>query len=533
MAEKTTQRKKKRSVWKIILIVAIVLIIGGFVLSRFLGKQAEKLPIIDTTPVLRTDLENSIQVDGVVESKNSEKILPEYQLRVKENMVEVGDIVKQGDVLCVLDTKDLEHSIEQQKATANVSDAANHQSVAVAQKQYDNARSNVAENKDAQIFQAEQALEQAEQMVTQAEQAVRTAESSVKTAGMQFRSAQDRVDDARAEADWDGYELQDFNTNELVNARELAYHQYEMAKDGVNDAKQALENAKEGVKNAEKSLEIVKTSTQQQIDSMADSVRSAQIAARSTESSHLAIGHAEEDLEGTTLVSPVDGVVTAVYVTEGAVPTGLMYVIEDVNHLKIATTIKEYDLPNIEEGTPAEIKSEVSGENVYTGAISTIAPTSLKNELGGALNPSDPEFKVEIDVTGADTELLIGTKARVNLFYEKKDGALAIPISAIASDDTGQDIVYVLKEEYEGVYRVTSVPVVVGMETDALIEISSDAIAEGDEVVAISQNVNDGDFVKKGTAGEIMPDLQDDIIDSPVVFGVGKVAPKWGGKVYG
>lgn len=499
MAKDTTReqrhkKKKSRRVIKIIIWVLVALAVIFFIFSRVVRSKAEQIPYVETAVVEKTDIISSLSVEGVVESDVSEKVFPELTLPVKENLVKVGDRVKAGDVLCILDTESLENTIEQQQAGVNASNSNSNNSIHMAQKSYDVAKENIENDTNAQLVQAKQAVESAELMVEQS--------------GIQFRMAADAVKDARDTEDDYGLILSDSEMNPLIHQRELAYKQYEIAKKN-------LEQAKEAVKLAEVAAE-------QQLDSLKDSVTSAQIGAQSTASQSVAIKHQQADLDKATVVAPVDGVVTGVYVVEGAPPSGMMYLIEDTENLKVSSSIKEYDLPRIKEGIAAEIKSDVAGEEIYAGNISKIFPTSVKNEYGLPLNPSDPEFPIEITVDGKDTLLKIGSKARIELINDKRENVLAVAPDALGINAEGQDVVYVLRESIEDIYTVHAVPVEVGLDGDFSVEISSTELQPGDEIVKTAQTVSEGMVVKRLAPGERLPST--DVAVPGVAFSTGRVA---------
>lgn len=63
---------------------------------------------------------------------------------------------------------------------------------------------------------------------------------------------------------------------------------------------------------------------------------------------------------------------------------------------------------------------------------------------------------------------------------------------AVGTDAQGQSVVYVAKPNEEGAMIATAVPVTTGMETDFYLEISSDGLADGDQVLSDASTVIPG-----------------------------------------
>jgi len=116
-------------------------------------------------------------------------------------------------------------------------------------------------------------------------------------------------------------------------------------------------------------------------------------------------------LERSVIRSPIDGTVTAVIAREGAVGMGLLFIVADINNLKITTSLREYDLDRIETGMEVFISSDATGDAVYTGIINRINPAAT------AFAPV-AEFETEVLVTSNETALRVGTTARLNIVFD-------------------------------------------------------------------------------------------------------------------
>ena len=100
----------------VILIIVLALLLTGFLVIRSKAKEAMAAltPLTEETAfVERRSIQSSISSTGEIISDNTRNIaatLTGYEVLTVN--VEVGDIVSEGDVLCVFDTEDLEESLE-------------------------------------------------------------------------------------------------------------------------------------------------------------------------------------------------------------------------------------------------------------------------------------------------------------------------------------------------------------------------------------------------------------------------------------
>ncbi len=178
--------------------------------------------------------------------------------------------------------------------------------------------------------------------------------------------------------------------------------------------------------------------------------------------------------------SPIAGTVTRVNVnigryandTEDSEP---MFVVEDLQHLKMDVKISEYDISKIKVGQNVTITAEVLGEDSVTGTISRISPTGEQKDE----TSKEMVIPVQIDVSNENASLIAGVTAKAKIEIEKKADVLAIPIDAIMEDpDTGENFAMVLKGT-----KLKKIPIELGIEGDFEVEVRSGDLSEGDQVV--------------------------------------------------
>lgn len=107
--------KKHKKLTALVLVVVIVVAAVGTHLSSKKKQMANMMSqqAISTTELKKQDLKNTIAVNGTIASDTSRSISANVSnVEITEVCVSVGDEVKAGDVLCVLDSSSLEKSKE-------------------------------------------------------------------------------------------------------------------------------------------------------------------------------------------------------------------------------------------------------------------------------------------------------------------------------------------------------------------------------------------------------------------------------------
>lgn len=184
--------------------------------------------------------------------------------------------------------------------------------------------------------------------------------------------------------------------------------------------------------------------------------------------------------EKTRIKSPIDGTVTRVNVnlgryasdTENKAP---MFVIEDLDNLKMNVRVSEYDISKIKLGQKVKITAEVLGKESVMGTVSKISPTGESKDAAS----KEMVIPVQIDVEKGNTQLIAGVSAKAEILIQKKNDALTIPIDSILEDpDTGEFSVFKLNKN-----SIKKVPVTLGIEGDFHVEILTGDLSAKDQVV--------------------------------------------------
>ncbi len=176
------------------------------------------------------------------------------------------------------------------------------------------------------------------------------------------------------------------------------------------------------------------------------------------------------DIEAATITSPINGtIVSAITDVNKSISQGeLLYSIEDLNNLVVEATISEYEINEIQIGQDVLIES-LSHNTVYHGTIIAIAP---KGSTG-----TEVTIPITVEITDEDLDLKPNYTANIEIIVASKDDALVVPFEAIKETSRGSMLMISRNGEE------MMIPVEKGIISDVYIEIISDKIIEGDEII--------------------------------------------------
>ena len=185
----------------------------------------------------------------------------------------------------------------------------------------------------------------------------------------------------------------------------------------------------------------------------------------------------------TTLVSPINGIVTGKYFESGELysgapntPAGKAAVVTlmQINPLKVTINVSERYYPVTKTGLKVQVTVDIFPNRSFSGEVSRIYPT---------VNSDTRTFPVEIIVKN-DAELLRpGMFARVTLNLGEIRALIAPAIAVIKQEGTNDRYVFLAGSEN----KAHKIPVNIGARYDDKIEIISDTLKDGDLVIVAGQ----------------------------------------------
>ncbi len=148
---------------------------------------------------------------------------------------------------------------------------------------------------------------------------------------------------------------------------------------------------------------------------------------------------AQINLRESTIVAPVDGVVTAKHIDEGnLIKAGDRIVtIAEMKTVKIVVAVAEQYGGQIIAGTPARIKIDAFGDRVFDAKVYSVYP---------ALDEQTHTIQVEIRMDNDELLLKPGMFARVTLITERKDNVVVIPKDVVLGGRIDEPYVYVVED---------------------------------------------------------------------------------------
>jgi len=150
---------------------------------------------------------------------------------------------------------------------------------------------------------------------------------------------------------------------------------------------------------------------------------------------------AQINLRESTIISPIDGIVTAKHIDEGNLirPGDRIATVADMKTVKVIVAVAEKYGADIAVGTPVKIRVDTFAERVFTTRVYSIYP---------ALDAETHMIQVEIRLKNDELLLKPGMFARVTLITERKDDVVVIPRDVVLGgriDD--KPYVYVVEDE--------------------------------------------------------------------------------------
>ncbi|MCF7920916.1 MAG: efflux RND transporter periplasmic adaptor subunit [Candidatus Cloacimonetes bacterium] len=118
----------------------------------------------------------------------------------------------------------------------------------------------------------------------------------------------------------------------------------------------------------------------------------------------------------------------------------VLMVLADLRQMIVSSRINEVDIGKVKTGMEVMIQVDAYPYEKYSGVITKIAPMAqLINNV--------KVFPVEIEISNVDDKLKPGLTANVTIIGEKRSEIVVVPIRSIFSDQTGNDIVYQVKND--------------------------------------------------------------------------------------
>ena len=284
--------KHKKLVIVLVIIVAAIIVLVG-VAKRKLNSVAEATKIVQLEKVDKRDLSDFISLTGTVSGETKINYSSTAATEIKTVNVQVGDVVKEGDVIATLDKDSIQKQIDVlEKSLSNAAALKQNES-----NQNQRALERAKEDQQNQLAQANDSINSAEAAYTAAQNTVNSLNNQIKTVSDQINAASD--EDAKADLQSKLSDLQD----------------------QLSSAKSDLTSADSARKEAKNNYTSVKSSTDDAIYSAQNSIDSAKYNQTDNSDTQTQLDQLRKQLDDCTITSKSAGIVTAVNVSVGDVNT--------------------------------------------------------------------------------------------------------------------------------------------------------------------------------------------------------------------
>ena len=186
--------------------------------------------------------------------------------------------------------------------------------------------------------------------------------------------------------------------------------------------------------------------------------------------------------ENTKMLAPFDGIVTGKYFEDGELYTGVamggaakpsIIAIEKINPLKAYVNLSEQYFLSVKKGTPVELKSNIFPDRTFNGMVNIVYPT---------IDPASRTFTVEVKIPNKDEALRPGMYGTINFFIGETETVVVPALAVLKLQGANNRYVFLNKEG-----KAKRVDVTLGRRFEDQVEVISNEIGEGDELVVVGQ----------------------------------------------
>ncbi|NLY55084.1 MAG: efflux RND transporter periplasmic adaptor subunit [Firmicutes bacterium] len=519
----------------IVVVIALVATVGFWIVGKSQPEGASVATVatgqtlpgipersipVEVVRVSRGDIIQETTFNVTYAPNSAVPIIAKVAGTVDRVLVKVGDTVKKGQTLFIIDDRQYTLQVKQAEAAYEAAKA----NLALAEK---GASEEEVEQAEAAVLQAEagligarKGLENAEKMLadrTQFKQAVQSAESQVELAKSQLEAARAGVAQAKSAYENAAAEynrMQELYNKQMISRQQLdgIRLQYESAKAGYEAAVERLNQAEIGLKAATDALDLAKESYDDpramiaQVDSARTQVEVAEAAYQAAlarlamvkkgaseeqlaairaqvKQAEAALELARMQLEYTRVTAPIAGQIAQLNVEAGsmAAPGTPAGVITDLSTMKAKAVIPESYINKLSLGQEVVLTANAIPGVTFVGKISSISPMA---------DQQTRQFPIEISVANPDRQLKAGMFGTVSITTGKASDVLIIPVSTVLYR-LGQPYVMIVSDG-----RAKEQPVELGLSDNEYVEVVA-GLSEDSVVISKGQHqVQNGSLVE-------------------------------------
>lgn len=510
-----TFRKKKVGWKKIVAVVLVLAVAGGFGVHTWLGRQQVVVVEYQAQDVETRDIQTTLSYTGTIQPLDQYSVTALVKGDVLQAPVEEGQQVNAGDLLYVIDSSDAQDNIKKSQLSLEQSQMSYEQTLKTAEDLYVksdiagvvqklyvevgdsvNAGAQIADVYDQSVMEIELPFN------SEDAQSFSIGSSAVVTMADSFETLYGTVTDISAvDQVLDGYMLTRNVTIQVSNPGGLTESSYATAmvdgkacNTGANfsyinkrtiTAKTSGDvktiNVKEGGAVSNGTVIVTLES-----DTMANSLRNSAI---SVEQSELSLKSQQDALEDYSITAPISGTVVTKNIKAGDTldntnGANTMCVIYDLSKLTFDMSVDELDVKSLETGMQVEVTCDALEGETYYGTITNI---SLEGTTAGGVTT------YPVTVTIEDTGNLIpGMNIDAAIITASAESTLTVPASAVQRGN----IVYVTKNSPSAVNALPTTTQNSETSEQEGITMAQQNVPEGYVAVQVETGISDDNYIQ-------------------------------------
>ncbi len=477
---------RKRAFWIVLIILGLV---GGGCTAYniiFASEEEAEETVMKTAAVTVGDLSITAAGTGVLVASSEVDLAFSTSGTLEDLLVEVGDEVNAGDVLAWIDDTgarkalaEAEMQMLQAEQTLALATAQAELSLAQAQADLDAAQ----EDLDALVN-----WDPDEEEIQQAQANLYSAQASYQALAAKADMRDEQLTSVRISLDQ--------ATQALADAQDVYANAMDPARDWEKDIERTRENAADALVRAQQNLEVAQANYNlNSVDTSSADLQSAwakvlsarieledletppdeteiaaaRVAAQQAalafeqakldlrdlgdgltmatreaeltlEQARLNFTTAQETVDGTTLVAPFDGTVTAINYDVGEAVNGTVIILSNLSTPVVQFWVEESELQSVAKGNAVNVVFEALPDFTYSGEIYQVDPVLV--DVGGT--PAVQAWAT-IDTRAHPVNLLGNMNVEVEAVAGEARNALLVPIQALREVSEGQYAVFVVK----------------------------------------------------------------------------------------
>ena len=472
--------KHKKLVIVLAIIVAAIIVLVG-VAKRKLNSVAEATNIVQLEKVDKRDLSDFISLTGTVSGETKINYSSTAAAEIKTVNVQVGDVVKEGDVIATLDKDSIQKQIDVlEKSLSNAAALKQNET-----NQNQRALERAKEDQKNQLAQANDSINSAEAAYTAAQNTVNSLNNQMKSVSDQINAASD--EDTKAALQEKLSDLQD----------------------QLSGAKSDLTSADSARKEAKNNYTSVKSSTDDAIYSAQSSIESAKYNQTDDSDTQTQLDQLRKQLDDCTITSKSAGIVT---VGDVNTANATLVTVENNTDMIVNASVTEKDILKLQEGMKAIITSDALDDQKINGEIIKVVkvynasqPTTEQTgqETSGATNTGG--FSVQIKLDPCD--LISGMSAKAKIVLTDRENVLSVPYDLVRQDKDGKNYVLCAEENKDGTYTAVKKNITVGDEINYYTEVTGGDLKAGDYII-MDYAISEGDTFQ-GERGSDVSETED------------------------